>query len=1320
MNQRIKRLLGMLLALTMVFSMIIPVSASAASTAHNPNNTVELEVGQTEKLKVSGIFQKTTWATSDQEVATVSDNGIVTGIAPGTATITATSKGFGFRGKTTIRQYTVIVTAPKENEKIEVKVGESYQLSFTTNRGSVTWKSSDPEVAQVNKRGLVTGIREGEAIITATGKEPGFRGRTTTRKFTVIVTAPEENENIEIKVGESYQLSVSTSGGKVTWKSSDLDVAKVNKKGLVTGVSEGEAVITATEKKTVGRPFFWWRPDSKPVTITTDFEVVVLSDEEPTPTYTVTFDANGGSEVADQVVEEGQTIAEPEEPTREGYTFAGWFTDEALTQEYDFTATVSGNMTLYAKWEAPITRGQWIQMLVDTYGYPSEITGNMETYADIGDSEYRSAIETAVAYDILEPVPQSNFDPGRYATREFAAVTAVNAMGYYPTGEFDCADVSDISDPAAVKQAINSGFMDLEDGYFYPNRALSKQEAERILDSLEDEFNSANDSDGSDTPEGIVYLDGVVNKPSLDWEISGNKMIIPEGEEIPEVGTIITFGTEMAIRVESVDTANGQTTITYSKPEFNEFLDYIDLEGEALMDLANFVPAEGIVVTQNTSQIATFGFADDWFDIPAGSISSGIDITLEPKDPIELTENLELSFSVDLKIPTVSYKFDVDFDSNPFNDIPAVLVKNAYIKASNDITTHISIGNGFDTGGEEFDDSIFDDIGGEREFNLGSVPLIGIDGLCVEVEVDLIVSAEGKFDIAYNVHGTAGAQVLNNELKNITALQSSMSLGIEAEVSAGPQLGFEAEIFGEDIFSFAFGAGGKAAGSVNLRSTGMVCMDGNAHVYLEIKLLEDCLIDDWLEIGVTYPIWKEDNSPFKIHGHWENLHKVPECTYENFGTIKGTVANADNRTQYIPGAVVKAFDHSDINSELVSVISDNDGRYTAQIKDGGTVLLRISANGYIPFECLQTVGAQQEVYLETFLMVEGSEDSNDTGTIGGIITNAVTGSGISGITMSVYKGWNMTTGQPVEATSTNSTGRYSVTLPIGNYTILLEKDGYITKHFNVAVTKTGNTNCGASMNPDGNSSIELGDMRIILRWTDEPSDLDSHLWGPTVDGESMFHTYYSDMSYYENGTKHAYLDRDDVDYNGPETTTVYNMTPNGTYSFFIHDFTNRNRTGSTVMANSGAYVEVYIGENNIATYYVPTSGVGNVWHVFDFDAVNGTITGVNAFSSNSDPSTVGSPVATFALRPETVPDKQTAKETTEDTDEETTEAITEDSSEETTEVTTEGIAKETTEDTSEKTTEITKEDTAEDTTEEMVEESTEDSVTECSEENSTV
>ena len=75
-----------------------------------------------------------------------------------------------------------------------------------------------------------------------------------------------------------------------------------------------------------------------------------------TPTkYTVTFDSNGGSDVASVVVEKGKPVAEPLDPSRdpvgaEVYSFVGWFTDEAATVEYDFSKPVSGNLTLYAGW----------------------------------------------------------------------------------------------------------------------------------------------------------------------------------------------------------------------------------------------------------------------------------------------------------------------------------------------------------------------------------------------------------------------------------------------------------------------------------------------------------------------------------------------------------------------------------------------------------------------------------------------------------------------------------------------------------------------------------------------------------------------------------------------------------------------------------------------------------------------------------------------------------------------------------------------------------------------------------------------------------
>lgn len=69
--------------------------------------------------------------------------------------------------------------------------------------------------------------------------------------------------------------------------------------------------------------------------------------------YTVTFDANGKDAAMpdSQRVKEGKAVTEPStKPQCKGYTFAGWYTDAACTKAYDFSAAVTADMTLYAKW----------------------------------------------------------------------------------------------------------------------------------------------------------------------------------------------------------------------------------------------------------------------------------------------------------------------------------------------------------------------------------------------------------------------------------------------------------------------------------------------------------------------------------------------------------------------------------------------------------------------------------------------------------------------------------------------------------------------------------------------------------------------------------------------------------------------------------------------------------------------------------------------------------------------------------------------------------------------------------------------------------
>lgn len=70
---------------------------------------------------------------------------------------------------------------------------------------------------------------------------------------------------------------------------------------------------------------------------------------------TVTFDSNEGTAVDSQLVPVGDKVAKPADPTKEGYTFSGWFTDEGCTNAYDFDADVDGTQpefTLYAGWKA--------------------------------------------------------------------------------------------------------------------------------------------------------------------------------------------------------------------------------------------------------------------------------------------------------------------------------------------------------------------------------------------------------------------------------------------------------------------------------------------------------------------------------------------------------------------------------------------------------------------------------------------------------------------------------------------------------------------------------------------------------------------------------------------------------------------------------------------------------------------------------------------------------------------------------------------------------------------------------------------------------
>lgn len=72
--------------------------------------------------------------------------------------------------------------------------------------------------------------------------------------------------------------------------------------------------------------------------------------EDPSLSYTVTFDSNGGTDVEPQIVNSKTNLVYPTIPVRAGYAFSGWYSNSGLTNLYDFTSEVSSNITLYAGW----------------------------------------------------------------------------------------------------------------------------------------------------------------------------------------------------------------------------------------------------------------------------------------------------------------------------------------------------------------------------------------------------------------------------------------------------------------------------------------------------------------------------------------------------------------------------------------------------------------------------------------------------------------------------------------------------------------------------------------------------------------------------------------------------------------------------------------------------------------------------------------------------------------------------------------------------------------------------------------------------------
>lgn len=1057
-------------------------------------------------------------------------------------------------------------------DELTLEVGMTSQLLTEESvPENVNWQNSSESVASVSELGTVTALAPGETRITA------IRDDVQT-SCTVVVTAPDVNLNItqlSLQPNQTKSLVLQGTAQTPTWYSSETAVATVDEKGLVQAVGYGRSVIYA--------------------------------------------------QIAEQ----------------------------SFACEVRCVPADTDN-------ETPLTRGEWISDLLTYLEIPvlteEDLTvpgagdeGNTTYYyCDTQGAPYGLEAETALMTGIL-PMDEDEQDVPAFvsdapATREFAAVTLIRAAGFSVEGidPLDCTDEEQLHYPQYAALAVQQGFLNLmEDGGFYPQDNIYREQESvfwDILDTLEnstqvtetvEEIHYAADtivleeSENADyTLEPVEGGEGTYRVTLYNWSDSvytGNILVLPVSEAYP--GGFAIKVTEILERGSNYITAEGVVP-----QELSDVVQSLHFEGVGTADVNNIeklLVDEQLTISYDPSGTIDAQEATGYARAAVARTNSRVSVAVPGKltfdfgDGVKLGDKGKLEGSVEITIPNVTAILDVDaslFSGIQLKEATFSVTEKAAVKGkvSYTVTESATTANGTN---EKLADSI----------ELGRIPIrFGANPFTVDLVFSIYWDVNGKVEIIYTVEATQGFQIkdgIYRDLKNVTQdlelpnIEGSAEVGIKGAVN----LTF-CSIW--DLLGADMRVGPKASVSLQVKETkNLICLNGAIFLAGKVELNPDTIAGELLKnvwhYTLEHEFWNQYNSPFSKYIHAESpinplgFHLVSCCTDEA-GNIEGYVF--DENSGPVKDARIIVTEKGGNHAEMGTIYTDGNGHYSVNNLPEGQYTLRISKDGYQTFSAEATVNSGASTQMDNITLVRRNQQGE--GVVSGTAVNALTGNTLDEVSYIAYTGYNITDESAIVARGTVP-GNYEIFLPAGNYTLEFFADRYANTIINVAVS-VGHTVTGNVVLSPESAEIGASNIRIVLTWGSQPRDLDSHLFGPGGNG-SVFHTYYAQKNY----GNIAGLDRDDTTSYGPETTTVYQISRTGVYSFYVHDFTNRSASDSTALSDSGAKVEIYFNNQLYAQLNVPSNQGGTVWHVFDYDAQSDKFQVVNTMYYSSDPGSLG-------------------------------------------------------------------------------------------------
>ena len=244
-------------------------SVSVTEVGLNKTSTTLIE-GETETLVATVMPENATdksvvWESGNESAATVSQEGLVTAVGEGKATITVKTNDGGFSAscEVTVNKKVIAVTSVVlGNTELTLVEGEEEKLAVAVTPEnatdkSVVWESGNESVATVSQEGLVTAVGEGKATITVKTNDGGFSAscEVTVKKKVIAVTGVKLSAaSMTLREGDKGTLTATVEPANATnknveWWTSDLDVVSVTStsggsNGYVEARGAGKATVT--------------------------------------------------------------------------------------------------------------------------------------------------------------------------------------------------------------------------------------------------------------------------------------------------------------------------------------------------------------------------------------------------------------------------------------------------------------------------------------------------------------------------------------------------------------------------------------------------------------------------------------------------------------------------------------------------------------------------------------------------------------------------------------------------------------------------------------------------------------------------------------------------------------------------------------------------------------------------------------------------------------------------------------------------------------------------------------------------------------------